>query len=132
MGLVSFPIQDDAIPEPRPPYSLRRGPALARLFPAIGAEMRIPDPDHTIAIAPNPKRVRVRLAGTLVADTRRALTLREASLPPVHYIPREDVDLTLLSRTEHGTHCPYKGDATYFTSSADGRTGANAVRSYEE
>jgi uncharacterized protein (DUF427 family) len=94
--------------------------------------MRIPAPDHPIAIAPNPKRVCVRLGGTLVADTRRALTLREASLPPVHYIPREDADLALHARTEHVTHCPYKGDATYFTVSAGGRTAENAVWSYEQ
>ncbi len=94
--------------------------------------MRIPGPEHPIAIAPNPKRVRVRLAGTLVADTRHALTLREASLAPVHYIPREDVDLALLTRTEHVTHCPYKGDASYFTVAAGGRTAENAIWSYEQ
>jgi len=94
--------------------------------------MRIPGPDHPIAIAPNPKRVCVRLGGTLVADTRRALTLRETSLPPVQYIPREDADLALLTRTAHVTHCPYKGDATYFTVSAGGRTAENAVWSYEQ
>jgi uncharacterized protein (DUF427 family) len=93
--------------------------------------MRTPGPDHSITITPNPKRVRVTLGGNVVADTRRALTLREASLPPVQYIPREDADLTLLARTERVTHCPYKGDASYFTILADGRTADNAVWSYE-
>src|SRR6266480_5071450 len=68
---------------------------------ANGAEMRTPGPDHPIAIAPNPKRVRVMLGGKVVADTRRALTLQETSLPPVQYIPREDVDFSLLRRTDH-------------------------------
>jgi len=94
--------------------------------------MRMPGPDHPITIAPNPKRVRVTLGGKVVADTTRALTLREASLPPVHYIPREDADMALLTRTEHVTHCPYKGNASYFTVSATGRTAENAVWSYEQ
>jgi uncharacterized protein (DUF427 family) len=94
--------------------------------------MRTPGPDHPIAIAPNPKRVRVMLGGKVIADTRRALTLREASLPPVQYIPREDADLSLLNRTDHATHCPYKGDASYFTISAGDRTAENAVWSYEQ
>ena len=94
--------------------------------------MRMPGADHPITIAPNPKRVRVTLGGKVVADTTRALTLREASLPPVHYIPREDADMALLTRTEHVTHCPYKGNASYFTVSATGRTAENAVWSYEQ
>jgi uncharacterized protein (DUF427 family) len=94
--------------------------------------MRTPGPDHPITIAPNPKRVRVMLGGKVVADTRRALTMREASLPPVQYIPREDADLSLLTRTDHATHCPYKGDASYFTISAGGRTAENAIWSYEQ
>ena len=72
------------------------------------------------------------LGGKVVADTTRALTLREASLPPVHYIPREDADMALLTRTEHVTHCPYKGNASYFTVSATGRTAENAVWRYEQ
>jgi len=94
--------------------------------------MRMPGPDHPIAVAPNPQRVRVMLGGKVIADSRRALTLREASLPPVQYIPREDADLALLTRTDHTTHCPYKGDASYFTVSVGGRTAENAVWSYEQ
>ena len=94
--------------------------------------MKVPGPDHPIAIAPNPKRVRVTYNGRVVADTRRALTLREASLAPVHYIPRADADLTLLARTAHATYCPYKGNAAYFSLEVDGRTSENAVWTYEE
>jgi uncharacterized protein (DUF427 family) len=94
--------------------------------------MKIPGPDHPITIAPSASRVRVMLGGKVIADTRRALTLRETSLPAVHYIPREDVDMTLLSRTAHATHCPYKGDASYFTVSVNGRAAENAAWSYEQ
>jgi uncharacterized protein (DUF427 family) len=93
--------------------------------------MEIPGPDHPISIAPNAKRVRVTFNGRLVADTTRALTLREATLAPVHYIPRPDVDMALLARTQHASHCPYKGDAAYYTLNVDGRTSANAVWTYE-
>jgi uncharacterized protein (DUF427 family) len=93
--------------------------------------MKIPGPDHPITIEPNPRRVRVRFGGRVVADTRHALTLREADYPPVQYIPRADVDMALLQRTAHATHCPYKGDASYFTLTVDGRASENAVWSYE-
>jgi uncharacterized protein (DUF427 family) len=94
--------------------------------------MKLPGPDHPIAIAGNPNRVRVMLGGRVVADTVRAVTLRETTLAPVHYIPREDADMSLLIRTAHSTHCPYKGDASYFSLSVDGRTVDNAVWSYED
>src|SRR6266498_2521367 len=118
-----------------PATRARRGgrrSAPLNLWQAIGAKMRIPERDHPISIMANPKRVRVLLGGKVVADSRRALTLREASLPPVQYIPREDADLNLLNRTEHATHCPYKGDASYFTVSAGGRMAENAAWSYEQ
>lgn len=94
--------------------------------------MKIPGPEHPITIAPNPRRVRVTFNGRVVADTRRALTLREASLAPVHYIPRADADMTLFARAAHATYCPYKGDAAYYTLRVDGRTSENAVWTYEE
>jgi len=94
--------------------------------------MKIPGPEHPIMIAPNPKRVRVTCNGRVVADTRRALTLREASLAPVHYIPRADADMALLVRTAHATYCPYKGDAAYYSLAVDGRISQNAVWTYEE
>ena len=94
-------------------------------------DMKLPGPDHPITIAPNPKRVRVTFNGRVIADTRRALTLREASYRAVQYIPRADVDMTLLERTAHASHCPYKGDASYFTLAVDGRVSDNAAWSYE-
>jgi uncharacterized protein (DUF427 family) len=94
--------------------------------------MKLPGPDHPITIARNVKRVRVRFAGKVIADTTRALRLQEASYPAVNYIPRADVEMVALTRTSHHTHCPYKGDASYFTISHDERTADNAVWSYEQ
>jgi uncharacterized protein (DUF427 family) len=96
-----------------------------------GDPMKIPGPDHPITIEPSGKRVRVVFNGRIVADTTRALTLKEASLRPVHYIPREDADMRLLVRSTHATHCPYKGDAAYYNLTVDGRTAENAVWTYE-
>lgn len=93
--------------------------------------MKQPGPDHPIRISQYVGRVRVIFAGWTIADTTRALALTEARYPPVYYIPREDADMALLQRTAHASHCPYKGDASYFTISADGRTAENAVWSYE-
>ena len=93
--------------------------------------MKIPGPDHPITIATNPNRVRVRFGERTIVDTRGAMTLREASYPPVLYVPREDAVMTLLTRTDRVTRCPHKGDATYFTIKADERTAENAVWSYE-
>jgi uncharacterized protein (DUF427 family) len=93
--------------------------------------MKIPGPDHPITITPNPGRVRVSAGGVVIADTTRALTLKEASYPAVQYVPREDANLAALERTDRVTHCPYKGDANYFSVAADGRTLENAVWTYE-
>ena len=94
--------------------------------------MKLPGPDHPITIAPAGKRVRVSFAGKTIADSTRALVLSEGGYKPVFYIPREDADMVALSRTAHASHCPYKGDASYFTVSADGRASENAVWSYEQ
>ncbi|ETR75763.1 hypothetical protein X566_24130 [Afipia sp. P52-10] len=94
--------------------------------------MKIPGPDHPITITPNPRRVRVIVAGKVVVDTTSALELREASYPVVNYVPRKDTDMSLLTPTDHTTHCPYKGDASYFTIAIDGKPQDNAVWSYEK
>lgn len=93
--------------------------------------VRIPGPDHPITIEPNPGRVIVQLGDRILADSRAALTLREAGYPPVDYIPRPDVDMALLEPTTHHTHCPYKGDASYFSVKDGGTRLANSVWSYE-
>lgn len=86
---------------------------------------------HEIRVEPEPRRVRVILGGVAIADSTRALILREGRLPPVHYIPREDVAAEAISRTEHHSHCPFKGDASYFTLVAGGVSVENAAWSYE-
>ncbi|MBB3259914.1 uncharacterized protein (DUF427 family) [Paraburkholderia bannensis] len=93
--------------------------------------VKIPGPDHPITIERNPSRVVVKVAGKIVADTRRALTLREASYPGVIYIPREDADMALLARTDHSTYCPYKGDACYYSIAPGGERSINAIWTYE-
>ena len=93
--------------------------------------MKIPGPDHPISIDANPSRVVVTVAGKVIADTRNALTLREASYPAVQYIPRRDVDMAALRRSEHTTYCPYKGDASYYSILAGGDRSLNAVWTYE-
>jgi uncharacterized protein (DUF427 family) len=94
--------------------------------------MKTPGPDHPITIERNPSRVIVTLAGKVIADTVDALTLREAQYPPVHYIPRTDVDMAALERTQYSTYCPYKGDASYYSITAGGERSNNAVWTYEE
>jgi uncharacterized protein (DUF427 family) len=93
--------------------------------------IKIPGPDHPISIKPNSNRVVVSVGGRIIADTREALTLYEAHYPAVQYIPRKDVDMTLLARTEHSTYCPYKGDASYFSIPVGGDRSVDAVWSYE-
>jgi len=93
--------------------------------------IKIPGPDHPITIERNPVRIVVSVAGRVVADTREALTLREAAYPAVQYIPRKDVDMGLLERNDRATYCPYKGDCSYFSIPLGGERSINAVRSYE-
>src|SRR3984893_13972752 len=93
--------------------------------------MKIPGPDHPISIDANPSRVVVRVGGRVIADTRDALTLREASYPAVQYSPRQDVDMAALTRTDHRTYCPYKGEASYYSIPAGGDRSLNAVWTYE-
>jgi uncharacterized protein (DUF427 family) len=95
-----------------------------------GKPIKIPGPDHPITVTPQGGHVTVRAGGQVIADTGRALSLKEASYPQVFYIPREDANMDLLSRTDHNTYCPYKGDASYF-SLPTGEEGRNAVWTYE-
>ncbi|WP_158905512.1 DUF427 domain-containing protein [Burkholderia sp. L27(2015)] len=94
--------------------------------------IKIPGPDHPITIEKSDSRIRVSISGRIVADTRDALTLREAAYPAVQYIPRKDVDMSLLERTDHTSYCPYKGDCSYYSIPAGGERSVNAVWSYEQ
>ncbi|QNK00891.1 DUF427 domain-containing protein [Dyella telluris] len=94
-------------------------------------EQRQPGPDHPITVTPSKDHIVVRVAGHVLADTRASLSLQEASYPVVHYLPRQDVDMSLLERTDHHTYCPYKGDCSYFSIPSAGERGTNAVWTYE-
>lgn len=86
-------------------------------------------PDHRIETRPAGVRVRVSFNGEVIADSRDAILLEESRYPPVYYLPRKDVKMDRLRRTTHSTHCPFKGDASYF-SLVNGPE--NAVWSYEQ
>ena len=93
--------------------------------------IKAPGPDHPITIERTGGRVVVTAFGRVIGDSRNALTLREAAYSAVQYIPREDVDMTLLQPTAHSTYCPYKGDCSYLSIVPAGEKGVNAVWSYE-
>lgn len=96
-----------------------------------GKTMKIPGPDHPITVEPTQKRVIIRAGGQVIADSTNTLTLREAGYAPVVYVPRADVDMAALARTDHATYCPYKGDCHYFSIIPGGERGVNAVWTYE-
>jgi len=92
---------------------------------------KIPNSEHPITIERNGSRVRVTVAGRIVADTTRAVTLRESDYSPVAYVPRDDVDMSLLERSDNQSYCPYKGEAAYYNITIGGDRGRNAVWTYE-
>ena len=96
-----------------------------------GKEIRIPGPDHPITISPFEGKVRVMVAGKIVAESTQALRLEEKGYPPVYYLPRNDTDMSSLVRTKHYTYCPYKGDCTYYSIPIGGTKSEYAVWTYE-
>ena len=96
-----------------------------------GKEIRIPGPDHPITTSPTQGRVRVTVTGRIVAESTRALRTEEKGYPPVYYLPRDHVDMSLLVRTKHYTYCPYKGDCTYYSIPIGGTKSEYAVWTYE-
>ena len=91
-----------------------------------------PGPDHPITIEPTGQRVVVRRGELIVADTHDSLTLREASIPPVHYIPLEDVEEGAIRPSAGETYCPFKGEATYHALIAGGSEIEDAIWTYEK
>jgi uncharacterized protein (DUF427 family) len=73
-----------------------------------------PGPDHPITLERSLSRVVVRSGSVVIAETEQALEMREASYPPVLYIPLDDVDQRLLQSSDQHSYCPYKGEASYF------------------
>ena len=91
-----------------------------------------PGPDHPITIEPTAQQVTVTAGNQVIARSDNALTLREASYPPVQYVPIDDVDRSALRPTDHETYCPYKGDASYFTVTTPDGELENAIWTYEQ
>ncbi|MGI5121002.1 DUF427 domain-containing protein [Marinactinospora thermotolerans] len=89
-------------------------------------------PRHALYLHPFPRRVRAELAGTIVLDSDHGHLLHETGLLPVLYVPMEDVTPALLTATDHTTHCPYKGDAAYWSVTVGDRTAENALWAYPE
>ena len=94
--------------------------------------MKIPGPDHPITVTPAKARWRALYAGHVIADSADALVLQESTYKPVIYFPRQDVSMEYMARTRHATHCPYKGDASYYTLNMDGHFAENRVWTYEQ
>jgi len=88
-------------------------------------------PEHPITIDAAKGRTKVSWKGAVIVDSGAALDLKETTYPAVKYVPRADADMSLLRRTDHTSHCPYKGDASYFSIVVDGQISENAVWSYE-
>lgn len=93
--------------------------------------MKVPGPDHPISVTAAAKRWRAKFQGHVIADSAGAVVLQESTYPAVVYFPRESVSMDYLARTAHATHCPYKGDASYYTLKMDGHIAENAVWTYE-
>ena len=92
-----------------------------------------PTAEHPITIEPTEGRVVVRVGDTVVANSDHALTLQESTYPAVQYIPLEDVDQSLLRRTDTSTYCPFKGDASYYSvTTAGGDTVDDVIWTYEQ
>jgi uncharacterized protein (DUF427 family) len=96
-----------------------------------GKEIKIPGPDHPITISSVENKVRVTVAGRVVAESTRVLRLEEKGYPPVYYLPRRDADLSLVVRTTHYTYCPYKGDCTYYSIPIGGAKSEYAIWTYQ-
>ncbi|WP_267382183.1 MULTISPECIES: DUF427 domain-containing protein [unclassified Sphingomonas] len=84
-----------------------------------------------MTIKPSTEHIVVRAGGKVIADTRQCLILQEADYPAVRYIPRADVDMSELVRSDTRTYCPYKGDASYFSIPAGGERSVDAIWTYE-
>jgi uncharacterized protein (DUF427 family) len=89
-------------------------------------------PDYRVDFIPSPRRVRVEFGGEIIADSTRVMMARETGHTPVYYFPMADVRTDLMAPTDHGTHCPYKGDASYWTIKAGGKDAENAMWSYRD
>jgi uncharacterized protein (DUF427 family) len=105
--------------------------AIAAARPAVGEENLNRGP-HRVQVEPTPRRVRVTFNGETIADSRRAVLLRETGHLPVYYFPPEDVRQDVLTPTELHTRCPYKGEASYWSIRVGDRVAEDAMWGYLE
>ena len=87
-------------------------------------------PDYKVVLEPSPRRIRVAFNGEIIADTTRAMLMLETRHLQVYYLPLEDIRQDVLTRTGHHTHCPFKGEASYWTVTVGDRTAENALWAY--
>jgi adenylate cyclase len=87
---------------------------------------------YRISTEPHPRRVKIVFDGVVLADSERAVRLRETRHEPIVYLPKADVRMDLLAPTAHRSHCPFKGDASYWSIEVGDRRAENAVWAYEE
>jgi uncharacterized protein (DUF427 family) len=98
---------------------------------AFNGEVRAPR-NHVLYFEDSPRRVRVEFDGETIAESKRVKLMHEAGLLPVYYFPIEDVRMDLLEESAHTTHCPFKGDASYWSVRVGERVAENAVWGYPE
>ena len=96
------------------------------------ANYTIQAPAHRILFEADQRRLRALVADTVVLDTTGAHLLHETGIRPVVYVPLADIDAALLERSEHTSHCPFKGDASYWSLRAGDELRENAVWAYEQ
>jgi uncharacterized protein (DUF427 family) len=89
--------------------------------PAGAFNFEPPPPGKALYLEPTPKRVRVEVGGVTIADSRRAMMLHESGQQPIYYFPPQDVRADVLEDSDRHTHCPKKGDASYYTIRAGGQ-----------
>ena len=87
---------------------------------------------YQVSFAPSPKRIRVSFGGEFVADSNEAMILSETGLAPTFYFPSNDVRFEFLEPSDYHTHCPFKGNATYWNLKAGDRSAENVIWSYED
>lgn len=107
------------------------GPGAVHAVRPDGKVIKLPYPGHPITVTPTNGHVVVTLGGKVIADTRDALTLKEAEYPAVQYIPLKDVDMSALQPTDHESYCVFKGDCSYYSIPAGGEKAVNAVWQYK-
>jgi uncharacterized protein (DUF427 family) len=112
--------------------SLTKPPGPLSTAPAPHTNYRIDGPAHRIFFQAHPRRYRAELNGRTIFDTTGGHLLHESNILPVLYVPLQDIDRDLVQRTEHTTHCPFKGDASYWSVTAGERTVENALWAYED